>query len=117
MSTSGIPQASALYQAERGNAIMALVGDTMLSRALQPYGESDYLALAELLRSADVTFANLETTVRESDEGTPNFTQSTPMSTSPLLLNDLKWMGIDIVSVANKRKSAGAPSSSRPASR
>lgn len=101
MSTSGIPQTSALYQAERGSAIMALVGDTMLSRALQPYGESDYLALAELLRSADVTFANLETTVRESDEGTPNFTQGTPMSTSPLLLNDLKWMGIDIVSVAN----------------
>lgn len=96
-----MPTAHTLYQAERGNVTMALVGDTMLSRALKSHSESDYLALAELLRSADVTFANLETTVRESDEGTPNLTQGTPMSTSPLLLDDLKWMGIDVVSVAN----------------
>lgn len=101
MSKLDKPEAAVLYQAELGNATMALVGDTMLSRALRPYGERDYLELAQLLRSADVTFANLETTVRESHEGTPNFTQGTPMSTPPSMLGDLKWMGIDMVSVAN----------------
>lgn len=91
----------ALYEAEGGAIRMALVGDTMLSRALQPYREPDYLALTELLRGTDVTFANLESTVRDTEEGTPNFTLGTPMTTPPLLLDDLKWMGIDIVSVAN----------------
>ncbi|MBL0422656.1 CapA family protein [Ramlibacter sp. AW1] len=92
---------SELYQAQQGRITMALVGDTMLSRALRPYQERDYLALAELLRSADVSFANLESTVREPEEGVPNFTQGTPMTTPPALLQDLKWMGIDVVSVAN----------------
>ena len=90
-----------IYEAESGRITMALVGDTMLSRALRPYAEKDYLALVQLLRNADVSFANLETTVRESNEGIPNFTQGTPMSTPPALLDDLKWMGIDIVSIAN----------------
>ncbi len=90
-----------LYEAENGRITMALVGDTMLSRALQPYKEERYLALVELLRKADVSFANLETTVRDSHEGVPNFTQGTPMSTPPALLADLKWMGIDMVSIAN----------------
>jgi poly-gamma-glutamate synthesis protein (capsule biosynthesis protein) len=90
-----------LYEAQRGRISIAMVGDAMLSRALKPYGEPDYLALAKLLGSADVTFANLESTVREPHEGVPNFTQGTPMTTPPALLEDLKWMGIDVVSVAN----------------
>lgn len=90
-----------LYEAQRGRISMAMVGDAMLSRALKPHGEPDYLALAELLGRADVTFANLESTVREPQEGIPNFTQGTPMTTPPALLEDLKWMGVDVVSVAN----------------
>ncbi|MFO1269569.1 MAG: CapA family protein [Rubrivivax sp.] len=52
-------------------------------------------------RGADAAFGNLETVVRERDEGTPNFTQGTPMTTAPRLLEDLKWLGFDIVSCAN----------------
>lgn len=89
------------YEAERGRIKLALVGDMMLSRALKPYAEDDYLALVDLLRDADASFGNLETTVRESGEGVPNFTQGTPMSTAPALLEELKWMGLDIVSIAN----------------
>ncbi|MDX3904464.1 MAG: CapA family protein [Pigmentiphaga sp.] len=90
-----------LYEAEQGRIKLALVGDMMLSRALRPYAEQEYLALVELLRGADASFGNLETTVRHAHEGVPNFTQGTPMSTPPALLEDLKWMGVDIVSVAN----------------
>lgn len=89
------------YRSESGDIRMLLAGDVMLSRRLTPFGEDEYLALIEILRGGDVTFANLETTVRERHEGTPNYTQGTPMSTSPRLLEDLKWMGIDIVSCAN----------------
>ncbi len=80
---------------------MLLAGDAMPSRRLTPFDEPDYLALVELLRGADVAFANLETTVRNRDEGAPGWTQGTPMTTPPALLDDLKWMGLGLLSNAN----------------
>jgi poly-gamma-glutamate synthesis protein (capsule biosynthesis protein) len=89
------------YRAEAGDITMVLAGDAMPARALTPFDEPDYLALLELLRGADVAFANLETTVRTAEEGTPILTQGTPMSTAPALLAELAWMGIDLMSCAN----------------
>jgi poly-gamma-glutamate synthesis protein (capsule biosynthesis protein) len=98
-----------VYDAENGRISMCLLGDTMLSRSLRPFQEPHYLELLKALREADVTFANLETTVRHADEGLANFTQGTPMSTPPALLEDLKWMGIDVVSVANNHATDYGP--------
>ncbi len=89
------------YQSESGDIRMVLGGDVMLSRRLTPYREPDYLALVELMRGADLAFVNLETTIRHPGEGFPSFLQGTPMSTPPALLDDLKWLGVDIVSTAN----------------
>ena len=89
------------YQSESGNIRMVLAGDLMPSRALTVFKEPDYLALVDLVRSADVAFGNLETTVRHRHEGAPNFTQGTPMTTPPALLDDLKWMGFGLLSNAN----------------
>jgi poly-gamma-glutamate capsule biosynthesis protein CapA/YwtB (metallophosphatase superfamily) len=89
------------YQAESRNMRVVLAGDAMPSRALTVFREPDYLALVDLLRGADIAFANLETTVRHRHEGAPNFTQGTPMTTAPALLEDLKWMGFGILSNAN----------------
>ena len=58
-----------IYEAERGDIRMVAMGDTMLTCKLAPYKEPDYLRLVELVRSADVSFANLETTVRNREEG------------------------------------------------
>src|SRR5690349_8850412 len=80
---------------------MLLAGDAMPSRRLTPFNESDYLALLERVRSADIAFVNLETTVRNRDEGAPGWTQGTPMTTPPVLLEDLKWMGFGLLSNAN----------------
>jgi poly-gamma-glutamate capsule biosynthesis protein CapA/YwtB (metallophosphatase superfamily) len=90
-----------IYQSESGNMRLVLAGDLMPSRALTVFKEPDYLALVDLLRSADIAFGNLETTVRERHEGAPNFTQGTPMTTPPALLEDLRWMGFGILSNAN----------------
>lgn len=98
-----------LYDAERGTLSMALVGDAMIARALSPHQEPAFLALAQVLQSADVTFANLETTVREAHEGWSNFTQGTPMSTAPALLEELRWMGVDLVSLANNHSTDYGP--------
>lgn len=89
------------YGAEEKNIRLLLAGDAMPARALKPFDEPAYQALVELVRSADAAFANLETTVREPSEGTPNLTQGTPMSTPPALLDELRWMGFGLVSCAN----------------
>ncbi|HXV47841.1 MAG TPA: CapA family protein [Candidatus Binatia bacterium] len=90
-----------IYQADKGDFAIALTGDTMLTRRLTPFKEERFLALREILRSADAAFANLEGTVHTWDEGTPGITQGTFMTTEPKLLDDLKWLGINLVSCAN----------------
>ena len=90
-----------LYQADKGNFTIALAGDTMLTRRLTPFKEERFLALREILRSTDTAFANLEGTVHDWNEGTPGITQGTFMTTEPKLLDDLQWLGINMVSCAN----------------
>ena len=90
-----------IYEAENGSFTIALAGDTMLTRKLTPFKEKRFIQLREILRSADVAFANLEGTVHTWDEGTPGITQGTFMTTDPRLLDDLKWFGINLVSCAN----------------
>jgi poly-gamma-glutamate synthesis protein (capsule biosynthesis protein) len=90
-----------LYEAEKGNFTIALAGDTMLTRKLTPFKEERFLLLREVFQSVDAAFANLEGTVHHWDEGTPGITQGTFMTTEPKLLEDLKWLGINMVSCAN----------------
>ncbi|HXV80469.1 MAG TPA: CapA family protein [Candidatus Binatia bacterium] len=90
-----------LYQAEKGGFTLALAGDTMLTRKLKPFKEEKFLALREIINGCDAGFANLEGTVHTWDEGTPGITQGTFMTTEPKLLEELQWLGINMVSCAN----------------
>jgi poly-gamma-glutamate capsule biosynthesis protein CapA/YwtB (metallophosphatase superfamily) len=90
-----------IYQSESGNIRMVFAGEVMPSRRLTPFTEPDYLAAIDLIRAGDVAFTNLETVVRLRHEGTPAFTRGTPMTTAPLLLEDLKWLGFNLMSTAN----------------
>ncbi len=98
-----------VYRSEKRNIRLALAGDAMPARRLDAFDEPDYRALVTLIRGADAGFANLETTVRDEHEGTPNLTQGTPMSTPPALIEDLRWMGIGLVSVANNHATDYGP--------
>ena len=90
-----------IYRAEEGNIRILLAGDAMPARSLEGFDEPAYRALVELCRGADASFVNLETTVRELNEGTPNLTQGTPMTTPPPLLDELRGMGFRLLSCAN----------------
>ena len=90
-----------IYRAEERNIRLLLGGDAMPARSLKPFDEPRYTALIDLIRGADAAFANLETTVREPQEGTPSLTQGTPMSTPPALLGELQWLGLKLLSCAN----------------
>ena len=90
-----------VYESETGKINIALAGDTMLTRRMSVFREKPFLELVEILRGADCLFANLEGSVRTWKEGRPGITQGTYMTTPPQYLEDLKWLGIDIVSCAN----------------
>jgi poly-gamma-glutamate capsule biosynthesis protein CapA/YwtB (metallophosphatase superfamily) len=89
------------YDAAKGSISMALAGDILLSRGLKVFREPEFLSLRELLHAADVCFANLESSVLRYGEAMPAVRTGTHMVTEPELLEDLKWLGIDMVSCAN----------------
>jgi poly-gamma-glutamate capsule biosynthesis protein CapA/YwtB (metallophosphatase superfamily) len=89
------------YGAEGSCCRITLAGDCMPTRRISIYDDPNFLALAEIFRTADVGFVNLETVVRRSDEGAPGIQHGTYMTTSPELLEELKWFGINLVSCAN----------------
>src|ERR1051325_11673514 len=89
------------YEAEQGRATIALCGDIMPSRRLAVFREPQFLALREILRAADICFANLESMVVRYGEGTPAIRTGTHMVTEPELLEDLKWFGFKMLSCAN----------------
>jgi poly-gamma-glutamate synthesis protein (capsule biosynthesis protein) len=93
-----------LYDSERGNCTIALAGDSMLTRKLSGFTEERYQALVSLLRGADACFSNLETTVRDWDEGSPAISRmgrGTFMTTEPWLVQEMRWLGMNLVSCAN----------------
>lgn len=90
--------------APNGKANMLFVGDIMLSRSV---GETmamknDYLwpfrQIADFLKGADLTFANLETPV--SNRGT-NVGSVYSFRSKPESIVGLKYAGFDLVSIAN----------------
>jgi hypothetical protein len=59
-----------------------------------------YEATADILRSADVAFANLEAPVTESDEPFPLFKKYI-YKVDPVATATWQWLGLDLVSLAN----------------
>jgi len=89
-----------LYEAERGDLSIAVVGDAMISRRMRAFREPHFLKLVELLRNADVSLANLEFLFHDF-ESAWQWTRGTYTRSDPKNLNELKWMGIKAVCTAN----------------
>jgi poly-gamma-glutamate capsule biosynthesis protein CapA/YwtB (metallophosphatase superfamily) len=90
-----------IYDSERGNFKLMLLGDVMPTRRLSVFQEEGYLELRAVVSDADAAFANLETSVHRYLEGHQNISGGTYMTTEPHLLEDLKWLGVNMVSTAN----------------
>lgn len=90
-----------IYKSLSGNIRMALAGDALITRRFQAHREDSFTALADIFRRSDVGFLNLEGTVRNWDEGTPNLTNGINMTIPPAALEDLKWFGVNLVSCSN----------------
>lgn len=102
-----VPQAHLAAQMphEDGSDItFALTGDAIISRALSPYDEPEFLELRDLIHEQTAGFTNAEILFLDYDEpGVIPAAQSggTYMRARPELARELAWMGFDMVSLAN----------------
>ena len=79
---------------------LALAGEFMCSRPFSMHDEPEFLDLIKILREADTTYCHLEMNFLNKDAtpGRPAAPQA--MWTDPIVANELKWAGIDLVSCA-----------------
>jgi poly-gamma-glutamate synthesis protein (capsule biosynthesis protein) len=90
------------YEAEAGKITIALAGDAMINRRMAGHREPGYLRMLEVLRSADFTVANLETQINEFEHSWAQKPGSISWQVGePACLDDLRWMGVDAVTVAS----------------
>jgi poly-gamma-glutamate synthesis protein (capsule biosynthesis protein) len=78
---------------------IALTGDCMASRSLSVFTEEPYLQMREILQAADVVFANFEANAHPylDDPHAQREGGGSYVTTEPRLLDDLKWLGINLV--------------------
>lgn len=88
-------------ESEGVSLVVAAAGDSMITRRLSVFKEKRYLALVDLIRSADVAFTNLEMLLH-SYESYPGARpgKGAYMAGEPYLAEELRWMGFDMVSCA-----------------
>ena len=90
-----------MYEAQRGEIVVAATGDSMIARPLAPFREDSFLALVDLLRGADAAFTNLEMQVHRFEPAPAAASGGIWTAADPDLLDDLQWAGITMVSCAN----------------
>jgi poly-gamma-glutamate synthesis protein (capsule biosynthesis protein) len=92
-----------MYEEDAGDITLAFVGDALVTRRMNVHREPEYQRMAQILRAADATMANAETLFHRF-EAAP-VPDSGPYGTyaacDPDVIDDLRWLGIDLVSTAN----------------
>src|ERR1700761_2068546 len=91
------------YTEDSGDITFAFTGDAMPARRINVHDEPGFLAVAALLRGADVSIANSETLYHQF-EGFPIADAGpygTYVTSHPDIIGDLRWLGFDMVSTAN----------------
>jgi len=83
---------------------LAITGDAIINRRVSVCTEARFLSLVGILREADVAYTHFETIVHdyEGDEIYPSADPGrTPMRSPRFVVDELKWMGFDILSLAH----------------
>lgn len=81
---------------------VSAVGDCIISHKISHFKDPQFLKLVELLRSADCTYGNCETTLYKPEEGFPAYKDFDPnVFCYPWGADEMKWLGIDLMSLAN----------------
>ena len=88
-----------------GDITLALTADTLIARKVSVSRDEGFLNVVKILRDADVTFTNAEC-LFQNGEDSPAFIAGggrggTYMASPPHCIEELRWMGINLISVAN----------------
>jgi poly-gamma-glutamate synthesis protein (capsule biosynthesis protein) len=89
-----------IYDAEKRDISIAVGGDAMITRRMQPFREESFNKLVDVLRKADVSIVNLEMLFHDY-ESSWQWSGATYTRSDPQNLDELKWMGVDAVTTAN----------------
>lgn len=87
---------------ERGWRV-AVAGEFMVTRGFRNHMEPEFLKLKELLERADVSYGHLEMNFGEYDEVYPSRGnwQGSFMLAEPEVAKDIRWFGMDMMSLAH----------------
>ena len=58
-----------LYESQSGSIVMALTGESLITRRLSCFREPQFMKMVQMLRDADVTFTNAECVFQEYKGG------------------------------------------------
>jgi poly-gamma-glutamate synthesis protein (capsule biosynthesis protein) len=85
-----------------GEFSLVAAGDSMVFERLSVFKEQEFLRVREILKKADAAFTNFETIMRNG-KGFPRHKADPTvwLSSAPFALDELKWMGFSLFSVAN----------------
>ena len=90
-----------LYRAESGDFRIIVTGDSIITRRMSPFQEPDFLKLVEVLRGSDVTVTNAEILFHNYEDPPATSSGGTYMRADPRLIEELEFLGIDMVACAN----------------
>lgn len=80
---------------------LAATGDSLITRRLSTNVEEDFQSVIRLVKSADVAFTNLETTVHDFKGYPAAQSGGAWMVSPPYVAEELKWAGFNLLSQAN----------------
>lgn len=82
---------------------IALLGDIMMTRSVSVFREPEYLKMRDMLNAADAVFANFEACVHPylEDAHQQRLEGGSYVTTEPVLLKDLKWLGVNMVAAGS----------------
>jgi poly-gamma-glutamate capsule biosynthesis protein CapA/YwtB (metallophosphatase superfamily) len=88
---------------------IALAGDSIITRKLSVYEESEFLSMIERIRSADAAFTNIEMLFHDYESYPMASSGGTYMRAQPELVKDLVWAGFDLGGLANNHSGDYGP--------
>lgn len=89
-----------IYASESNDLDIAIAGEALISQGLKRYTEPNFLKLVELIREADTAYVHGEMLFHDYEHPATDKRVGTYMRCDPRFLEDLRWMGFDMMSLA-----------------
>ncbi|MBS7630570.1 CapA family protein [Candidatus Bathyarchaeota archaeon] len=77
------------------------VGDSLITMKQSVHSEPEFLEMVDIIRRADLAFTNLEMLLHDFEGYPAAESGGTYVRAPPSMVEELKWMGFDLVSTAN----------------